>query len=266
MNRIFIRLLFVFLLAIAVISCKTAKVPSTEKYDEEEILYTPKTVAMAHPDWTDVTINGKVDIGMSSSVVVKMIKGKSLSISLRPILGMEIGKIHFEGDTVTVVDKYHKAYMKESIGTFIGKYVTVETLQSLFLAKPFIIGGEVLDEKNYRDFAFSKENGEMWTIFPRKQREEYQYLYEMKGNNAIAFSLSIGSIDYKMSYSEYVRTTNGEMPSKIMARIPMSGTIIPLDISYKSFKWNTGVNDSISIPRNSKKYTFQEIIKLISQM
>ena len=88
----------------------------------------------------------------------------------------------------------------------------------------------------------------------------------MRGNNAIAFALRIGEIDYKMTYSEYVRTSNGEMPSKIVARIPMSGKIIPLDISYRSFKWNTGVDDSISIPRNSKKYTFQEILKLITQM
>lgn len=265
MNRYFIRIFVIVVIAVFSFSCKTAKLSDSDKY-ESKAVFTPKTFAEAHPDWEDVTINGKVDIGVSSSVVIKMVKGKSLSISLRPILGMEIGKLYFEGDTVTVVDKYHKAFMKESIGSFIGEYVTVETLQSLFLAKPFIIGGEALDENNYKDFAFSKTNGDKWTIFPKKQRDEYQYLYDMRGNNAIAFALRIGEIDYKMTYSEYVRTSNGEMPSKIVARIPMSGKIIPLDISYRSFKWNTGVDDRISIPRNSKKYTFQEILKLITQM
>ena len=138
MNRYFIRIFVIVVIAVFTFSCKTAKLSDSDKY-ESKAVFTPKTFAEAHPDWADVTINGKVDIGVSSSVVIKMVKGKSLSISLRPILGMEIGKLYFEGDTVTVVDKYHKAFMKESIGSFIGEYVTVETLQSLFLAKPFII-------------------------------------------------------------------------------------------------------------------------------
>lgn len=265
MNRIFIRIFSVFVLAVVAFSCKTAKTPDVGKY-EEEIIYTPETVALAHPDWTDITINGKVDIGMSSSIVVKMIKGKSLSISLRPILGLEVGKIHFEGDTVTVVDKYHKAYMKESIGTFIGKYVTVETLQALFLAKPFIIGGETLSMANLGDFSYIKSKGDKWTILPKNQSNLYQYMYAMKGNNAMAFSLNIDNVDYKMTYLDYVKTSNGEMPSRIMVRIPMSGKIIPLDISYKSFKWNTGIEDSIIIPRNAERFTFHEILKLITQM
>ena len=55
MNRYFIRIFVIVVIAVFAFSCKTAKLSDSDKY-ESKAVFTPKTFAEAHPDWADVTI------------------------------------------------------------------------------------------------------------------------------------------------------------------------------------------------------------------
>ena len=87
--------------------------------------YNPITVAEAFNEWTDFSVNGKIHLTssstMSSSMLLKMVRGKSISISLRPMLGIEVGKLYIDNENVTIIDKVHNIYVQESIEKYFEK-------------------------------------------------------------------------------------------------------------------------------------------------
>ncbi|MDD6140646.1 MAG: DUF4292 domain-containing protein [Bacteroidales bacterium] len=268
MSKTIIRIIALAVVAVAMASCGSQKPTEKAPTAEQIQTYTPATVAAAMPDWTDATLNGKVSIGMTSSMVMKMVRGKSLSISLRPLLGIEVGKLYFEGDTVTVVDKYHNAYLRESIGNFMGEYITVETLQSLFLSRPFVVGkGTITPELASSMEATRPDGNRRWQMMPKRTDKRFSYRYEMEENRMLQFVLSLGTdTDYAMNFGKYMVTARGEIAGEITSRIPMGGKIVALDLTFKSAKWNTGLNDGIDIPADARRLSFDDILKLISNM
>lgn len=286
MNRKILQYISALCCAVLLLSCGPAKktVESDAGYTEERYGsgdrkqksdYDVKTVVENNSDWQDITISGTLSIGttssLSSAVVIKMIKDKSVSISIRPILGIEMGKIYFAGDTLTVVDKYHKAYVKESISSLLGDYINVPVLQNLLLSRPFLIGEGAVTADNSDNFKSSDgKDSENWVLSPKKQYGDFAYNFDMRGNNVSHFNIVVATSrvtgSYAMNFGNYKYTENGIMATEINASVPVSGIEVSLDLNYgKSIKWNTGADDSITVSSGFKRYGFADIMNLISK-
>ena len=235
--------------------------------------YDIATVIESCPEWMDVTISGTMAVGMGNSlrsaVVVKMIKDKSVSISIRPILGIEMGKIYFEGDTVTVVDKYHKAYLKESVGKVLGGYLDLTALQSLLLSYPFVIGDGALDRNNCDklEAVYYEDGG--YSIFPKEQMKSMEYGFDMDGNNIRQFNVIVGKdgdgVAYSVDFGGFQLTERGRIATSVKSNMPFNGVDAFFELDYKSVKWNNDVADSVTVPSGARRYAFSDIMKLISR-
>ena len=73
------------------------------------------TIAEAQKDWTTMQCSGKVSLqagsSLSSSMQMKMKRGESIFISLRPILGIEVAKMIVDNGKVVCIYKMHKKYV-----------------------------------------------------------------------------------------------------------------------------------------------------------
>ena len=62
----------------------------------------------SYKDWSTFRTSGKIVIGgkqqFSSSMQLSMVKGKSISVSIRPLLGIEMGKIFITSDSIIVLN------------------------------------------------------------------------------------------------------------------------------------------------------------------
>lgn len=275
MNKYITFLTAIVILAASFSSCRTTKTASGNTAQEtsnieietapaEKYLYTASTVAETLPQWTDFSASGNITIrtgsSLKSAMLLRMERGKYISISLRPILGIEVGKLYIDNDSVTVVDKYHNLYLKEAISDFIGQDISLEALQCLLLARPFLADKGQLTDRNAKSFkATPTADDGSWRLSPAKQPDRLSYEFLMSGNllTAIEATGAAASVRYAGH--------NEGFASLVTADMAIGGTkaVIELNLN-KSIRWNSGVTDKVSIPRNARRYSFAEIIKAFS--
>ena len=107
-------------------------------------------IANSFGAWTTLKAGGSVSIGtskpLSSSMQIRMERGKSIYISVRPMGIMEVARLVIVGDTLLVIDKLHKRYILESAKLLTsGIPIDVSTLQDIFLGRAFILGNGTLN-------------------------------------------------------------------------------------------------------------------------
>lgn len=282
MNKFSIAIVLTAVLAVAT-SCHSAqKAVSAETRantesatidtDWSKAAYSPLTAAAAAKEWTDFSATGNITVGttstLSSSMQIKMVRGKSISISIRPILGIEMGKLFIDKDSVTIVDKYHSIYMRESVSQFLGNNIGLNALQNLLLSRPFDLnegGFSVVNAHNFT--ATTPDDDNEWEMRPKSAiSSAFSYYFKMLENNISKFyvTLSNGRM-YALNFTDFKQVSGDTVASDINARIEVSGTIVQLDIRYsKSLRWNSGIVDSISIPAGAQRYSFAQVIKSLS--
>lgn len=279
MNKIGFKILIVFCLLMTVASCRSKRDVSEVKSGGETTVvkadkYDVSTILVANTDWSDVTINGSITIATSSnltsSMQLRMIKDKSISISIRPILGIEMGKLYITNDSIVVLDKYHKLFFKGSIKGYVDERVNISSLQNLLLARAFIPEAKNVsfDWRDSYKATRVDENGD-WSLTPKEQDRQFAYNFDMEGNNLKHFNLEImnGRPDniFSMVYSGYRMTDNGIVASRLNANIPIQETTIKFQMLLnKSVRWNGGIRDYINIPSDAQQVTVADISKLLS--
>ena len=77
---------------------------------------------------------------MASKANLKIINDQILQLSVQPLFGIEIFRFYIDNDTVVILDRMNKRYVKESINELKNRYPVefdYHTLQSLFTNKLF---------------------------------------------------------------------------------------------------------------------------------
>ena len=286
MNKIFPAARYAAIVAVALLAfaCRTTKhsadnqpyTGETEQTETATGAFSLQTVAETVPAWNDVTISGKLTINsgkssISSPVILKMVNDKMISISIRPILGIEMGKIYITNDSLVAVDKYHKTYFKENIVSLVGFDLDVASLQALFLSHPFQPGEGPITDKNRKKFnATNPDTDGNWNIAPKKQPDAFSYNFDMNGNNVSSFNLVVATnsayLPFAANFHAFRLSTKGIFASEINLELPLSDSNMQTRLSYtKDFSWDTGLTDNIQVPSNARRMSLPDFIKLLTQ-
>ncbi len=251
---------------------RAASVSTKVDADWKKSAYNPLTAAAAAKDWTDFSASGNISISTSSSLSsamqLKMVRGKSISISIRPILGIEMGKLFIDKDSVTLVDKYHSIYMRESVSQFLGDGIGLNALQDLLLSRPFDLSeGSLTTSNAYHFTATAPDEDDMWEMRPVTTTPLFSYFFNMFENNISKFNVTLNDgQSYALNFDNYKQVGDGTVASSINARVAVGGMAVQLDIRYtKSLRWNNGISDSISIPVGAQRYSFAQVIKSLTK-
>ena len=233
--------------------------------------YNPLTVAKAATEWTDFTASGNITVSttssLSSAIQLKMVRGKSVSISIRPLLGIEMGKLFIDADSVTIVDKYHSIYMRESVKQFLGSDMRIEALQNLLLSRPFsIVDGAINSVNAYNFTATAPDANGKWEMHPADSNSLFSYFFKMADNNVSQLKVTVNNgQSYSLNYSTFKPFSTKIIATEINASVAFSGVNAKLNIHYSKANWDNGVNDNIQIPSGAKRYSFAQVMKLLSK-
>jgi len=268
--------LFTLLTIIALIAtgCGTKKGAGTTTPSSPTLTTTPQqrvnTIAAAQGAWTTMQCGGKISIDFggkhfSSSMQMRMQRGKAIYISLRPALGIEVARIVIVGDSIFAYEKLHKRYIAEKVSLITaGVPVTIDAVQDIFLGRSFIIGEGTITAAMAKELTIS-ENGQAITLQPTKQYEGFTYNFNYGSDNKIR-SLSVmpqgqAQTAYTAAYSDVTAETPGNIAHATTISGDYKGQTVNLDIDLSDVTWNRNVEIDTSLPRNYKRVDARRLLK-----
>ena len=229
------------------------------------------SIAEAQKDWTTMQCSGKVSLqagsSLSSSMQMKMKRGESIFISLRPILGIEVAKMIVDNGKVVFIDKMHKKYVEEDMSLLTGGLeIDMTTLQDIFLGRSFILGKGTVTDKMADELDIQTASG--IRITPLKQNRMFLYSFGYDNNGNITYlTVNIGSMEkaYSVAYGDVQTTTAGKVATYANISTVISNTPLSLELSYRSLDWNQNLTIDASVPSGYAKVEFADFVESLKQ-
>lgn len=223
-------------------------------------------------DWRTFKSGGNVEIGsngksLSSSMQMKMIRNKSIYVSVRPVLGIEAAKMVINGDSILLVDKLHKRYILEKASLLTnGIPVTVGALQDIFLGRAFELGKGSLTQDLKDDFAVSVKDNRV-ILTPKNQFNgfDYNFVYDSR-NNIVSLNVipsNSGASTYSVAYRKVQGSVAGKFATEASVSTKLNGNSLSLDLEYKDVNWNESFTIDTNIPKNYKRIEGKDIMQLL---
>ena len=223
-------------------------------------------------DWQTMQTGGNIKLSagssFSSAIQVRMVRDQAIFISLRPMLGIEVGKLIITADSLYAVDKVHKRYIAEKVSILTsGIPVTVSDVQDIFLGRPFIIGKGTLNPNNKAEMTVNLENNTT-TLMPNENYKGYAYTFTFNKSKHMT-SLDIvpegaTTAAYQVNYSDVRGTTAGNIAHDISATATIERKKMSFSLSYKNIEWNGKVKIDMSIPGNYSRMSARDLFSMFS--
>ncbi len=221
-------------------------------------------------DWQTMQTGGNIKLNagssFSSSIQVRMVKDQAIYISLRPMLGIEAGRLIITADSLYAVDKIHKRYIAEKVSILTsGIPVTVSEVQDMFLGRPFIIGKGTVDNETKSGLNVTRE-GNTVVLSPDEQYKGYGYAFTFDKNGRIT-SLDIvptggKTAAYQVKYDDVRGTSAGNVAHGININATVERKAMSLALNYKDIDWNGKVKIDASIPQNYKRMSARDLFSM----
>ena len=232
-------------------------------------------IAASFGRWETMKAGGSVAISgsqsLSSSMQIRMERGKSIFISVRPLGLVEVGRLVITGDTIIVIDKVHKRYICENVKLVTnGLPVNVSTLQDLFLGRAFVLGKGTFDSTMANLVKLVNVDGS-YMIYPKDQYEGFEYdfkfdkNYKIQSVEVIPATGTTQQSTYSVNYSDVKYSLAGNIASKAAVSSVLNRTKFTLTLEYSGFTWNEDVKIDTSIPSNYKKVSGSSLLNMFQQ-
>ena len=207
-------------------------------------------IANTFGSWRTLQTGGSIAVGgaksLSSSMSMKMERGKSIYISVRPMGIMEVAKMVIKGDTLIVVDKIHKRYLCENVSLLTnGIPADVSTVQDIFLGRAFMLGKGTYSNALASGFTL-KMNGEKMVLAPEQQEDDFDYEFV-----------------FDKAYKILKTTVAGNVPHALKVSTVISGARATLSLEFKDLKWNESVNIDTSLPKNYERMKGSSLLRML---
>lgn len=230
----------------------------------------------SYADWQDVNMPVRLSVtspkSISLSARAAMKRDKWISISVR-MLGFEVASLFVDQDSVHVIDRYHKAYISESIAKVLGSTgVKVADIQDLLLGRGFVTGDAggtfTTALATAIEFASSPEG---LMILPAIQPQEFEYGFILAPD---ANRIGAASVNVKnrnsgvITYTDPITTPQaGSFAGEASIEL-MHGKKIAASFkwNFSSAKWNTGEERTWKRPAGYSRVDAAAIISKLTKL
>lgn len=273
MKKYHIIILSLFLSLLAFSGCKSSK-----SAGESENVFdtTPETIlkelSESYKAWDTFACSGKLSISgaltFSTSVQVKMVHDKCISLSIRPILGIEAAKVFIDKDSAVIIDKYHKVYTTVELSKLAHILpVNIGTVQDILLSRIFSLKDGTLTPENTGKFKISANAVDgSYIIKPKKKQDGFTYEFALNKDRqpkSLDVYPSKSQKSYSARYSDFDTSTG--IAENITAETSVKGKNISLKLYLNSskVKWDGNVEENVSINKSYRKVSISELLTIL---
>lgn len=266
------------MLAAMMTACGTFKKAATVPDTTSTTTTTPNTVTdpvdaviATLGNWQTMQTGGNIKLSagssFSSAIQVRMVRDQAIFISLRPMLGIEVGRLLITADSLYAVDKVHKRYIAEKVSLLTsGIPVTVSDVQDMFLGRPFILGKGTLNETLKSQVTVGEASP--LVLRANESYKGYGYVFNFDKTGRIA-SLNIAptgnaAAAYQVKYSDVRGTSAGNIAHSIVADATIENKKMALSLTYKNIEWNGNVKIDRSLPNGYSRMSARDLFSLFS--
>ena len=238
-----------------------------EANPEPEETYQDESLTITLPDyseWNTAKIDGKLKmqgLPLSPSLKIFMQKDSLIDISIRaPFVG-EAGRLVFTTDSVVIVNKMNKTFVKENISSFLKYYPGgLSDVQSLLLARFFVPGYDVMDV-DLEDLVEILFENNQFNVVPKEAASlpgiSYGYIIDELFNPLWLIVLPEERDDIELDI-QYIYNLQGY---NIIIDFYEGDKKREVTLELKNPEWEAGMPDKISINKKFRQLTFSEFLR-----
>jgi hypothetical protein len=207
---------------------------------------------------------------LSSRANIRIVKDNALQISLQPLFGVEMFRLYINPDTVVVLDRMNKRYVKEAISTLKEHYPVgfdFYTMQSVFMNSLFVSGKNSVELSDYRKFNYSRTAGQNYYIDAKDAESGIEYSFIVNGDDRVTFT-HLMQPEKKQSlqwrYSNFAVLKDNTFPQKMNVTLSTSSREINMEMLFSDIVTDEPILLTLNVPDNYSRTSVSEILKILT--
>lgn len=266
--------LILCVLAIELTSCKPKQkiILSTTPVEEKENNELFRDIITKEFSYNTFSakLNMNLTVGtrsFNSMANMRIVRDQALQISIQPLFGLEMFRLHLDPDSMTLLDRMNKRYVRESILSLKEVYPVgfdFYTLQSLFTNALFISGKDELETADYRNFEYFQASDLHYHLQSKDPVSGIAYSFAVNGEDRITFThLMHPEKPYSLqwAYTHFSRLADQTFPYKMDIEGTTSSRKIEAKLTFSDIIINEPMQLSTSTPNSYTQVPLSEILK-----
>ncbi|MDR1742546.1 MAG: DUF4292 domain-containing protein [Dysgonamonadaceae bacterium] len=211
--------------------------------------------------------NGSMSRG--SKARLKMVADSAIQISIQPLFGIEMFRLHINSDTIVFLDRMNKRYVKEAIADLKQRYPTgfdLKTLQSLFCNRIFVAGKDHPEIEDYAKFNYS-DTQNMYFLKSEDKSSGIEYSFSVNADDRVIFTHLMDvekQYSLQWNYSAFTQLPSGVFPQQMDVSVGSSTKKAEMNISFSDTVLDEPLQLELSIPKGYTKVAFSDVLKILT--
>lgn len=273
---------YIFLFVIGFVSC--VAIMQSCKTKREIVSATAVEAKVAEDLFIDIidkqfdfnTFSSKLNINLSfgakslsSRSNLKIVKDNSIQLSIQPLFGVEMIRVYIDKDSVIILDRMNKRYIKESINDIKKEYPVgfdFITIQSLLTNRMFVSGNSSIDYSDFKSFATNKLSDQYYSIKSIDKKSGIEYRFDINSNDNIARTkMNEPTRKYELSwnYNEFIKNNQKLFPYKMDISLSTPKRKSNIGLEFSSIIIDEVFSLEMSIPNSYSRASISDMIKIL---
>ncbi|MEA4949247.1 MAG: DUF4292 domain-containing protein [Petrimonas sp.] len=271
-----ISLLCISVIVLGLHSCKSkrqmiAAAPVEEKVDVD--LFTD----ILDNQFNFKTFSSKLNLNLSSGTKslsskasLRIVKDKAIQLSIQPLFGVEMLRVYADRDSLVLLDRMNKRYVKESIEDVKRVYPVgfdFKTLQSLLTNQVFVSGQTDVIYSDYKKFSTGLVSDMHYLLKSVDKESGIEYSFTIDGNDRIALTcLTEPKDNYSMNwkYDDFVMEARKAFPRKMDVALASTKRRVNVGLEFSGITLDEDFDLQVSIPGSYTRAAISDIVKILT--
>ncbi len=224
------------------------------------------------------TLSARLDLKLtngtrsrSSKAQIRIVKDNAIQISVQPLFGVELFRLYVDPDTIALLDRMEKRYVKEAITTLKEHYPVgfdFYTLQSLFTNTLFVANKTGVTPTDFRRFSYTRTPDSNYYLTSEDPESKIRYSFTVNGDNRVTYTHLQQSGEennfLQWSYSHFIALNESAFPHTMRASITSGDQVINTEFLFSDVVTNDGTRLSLQIPASYTRTSLDNILKIIA--